>query len=168
MEKKNYLALSAHVSSRIIHFRVLDKSPVLGPGRGPPSCNSFKRQTYRKPTVDSEDKWELLQFSQQCSEAAGGCLVTQSCLTLRDPMDCSTPDFSVHHDLLQFVQTYVHGVNDAIQPSHHLSSPSLPALHLSQHQGLFQWVGSLHQVLKVLQLQLQHQSFHWVFRVDFL
>ena len=99
---------------------------------------------------------------------AGGLSVAQSCLTLRDPMDCSTPDFSVHHNLLQFVQTYVHWVGDAIQPSHPLLPSSLPALHLSQHQGLFQWVGSSHQVAKVLELQLQHQSFQWIFRVDFL
>ena len=59
-------------------------------------------------------------------------------------------------------------VGDAIQPSHLLSSPSPPALNLSQHQGLFQWVNSSHQVAKVLQFQLQHQSFHWIFRTDFL
>ena len=85
---------------------------------------------------------------------AGGRSVAQSCLTLRDPMDCSTPDFSVHHNLLQFVQTYVHWVGDAIQPSHPLLPSSLPALHLSQHQGLFQWVGSSHQVAKRLKLQV--------------
>ena len=68
--------------------------------------------------------------------------------------------------LLEFVQTHVHWVGDAIQPSHPLSSPSPPALNLSQHQGLFQWVGSLHQVAKLL--ELQHQSFQWIFRTDFL
>ena len=62
--------------------------------------------------------------------------VTQSCLTFCDPMDCSTPVFSVHHQLLQLVQTHVHWVGDAIQPSYPLSSPSLPAFNLSQHQGL--------------------------------
>ena len=68
------------------------------------------------------------------------CSVAQSCLTLCDPMDCSTLDFSVLHHLLEPVQTHVHWVSDAIQPSHPLWSPSPPAFNLSQHQGLFQWV----------------------------
>jgi len=84
--------------------------------------------------------------------------VTQSCPTLGDPMDCNTPGFPVVHYLPELAQTHVHWVDEIIQPSHPLS-PSSPALNLSQHQGLFQWVGSLHQVLKVLKLQLQHQSF---------
>ena len=96
------------------------------------------------------------------------CSVAQLCPTLWDPMDCSMPGFSVLHYLPEFVQTHVHWVSDAIQPSHPLSSPSPPALNLSQHPDLFQWVSSLHQVAKVLKLQLQHQSFQWIFRVDFL
>ena len=72
--------------------------------------------------------------------------VTQSCPTLCDPMNCSTPGLPVHHQLPEFTQTHVHWVGDAIQPSHPLSSPSPPALNLSQHQALFQWVGSSHQV----------------------
>ena len=83
-------------------------------------------------------------------------------------MDCSTPGFPIHHHLPELAQTHVHQVGDAIQPSHPLSSPSPPAFTLSQHQGLFQWVSSLYQVAKVLQLQLQHQSFQWIFRTDFL
>ena len=79
--------------------------------------------------------------------------------TLCDPMDCSTPGFPVLHYLLEFAQTHVHQVSDAIQPSHPLSSPSPPALSLSQHQGLSQWVDSSHQVAKGLELHLQHQSF---------
>ena len=74
-------------------------------------------------------------------------------------MDCSTPGFSVLHHLPELAQTHVHPVDDAIQSSHPLSSPSLPALDLSQHQGLFQCDSSLHQVAKVLELQLQHRSF---------
>ena len=93
--------------------------------------------------------------------------VAQSCPTLCDPMDCSTPGLPVHHQPLELAQTHVHQVCDAIQPSHPLSSPS-PTFHLSQHQGLFQWVISLHQVAKVLEFQLQHQSFQWIFRTDFL
>ena len=94
--------------------------------------------------------------------------VAQLCLTLCDLMDCSTPGFPVHHQLPEIPQTHVHRVGDATQPSYSLSSSSPPAFNLSQHQGLFQWVGSSHQVAKVLELQLQHQSFQWIFRTDFL
>ena len=75
------------------------------------------------------------------------------------PMNHSTPGFPVHHQLLESTQTYVHWVGDAIQPSHPLLSPSPPALNLSQHQGLYQWVSSSHQMVKVLEFQLQHQSY---------
>ena len=91
----------------------------------------------------------------------------QSCPTLCNPMDCSMPGLPVHHQLLESTQTHVHWVGDAIQPSHPLSSPS-PAFNLSQYQGLFKWVCSLHQVAKVLEFQLQYQSFQWIFRTDFL
>ena len=80
--------------------------------------------------------------------------VTQSCLTLWDLMDYSTPSLPVHHQLPEFTQSHVHWVSDAIQPSHPLSSPSSLTLNLSQHQGLFKWVSSLHQVAKVLEFQL--------------
>ena len=83
-------------------------------------------------------------------------------------MDCSTPGLPVHHQLSELAQTHVHRVGDAIQPSHPLSTPFPPAFSLSQHQGLFQWVSSLHQVAKVLELQLQHWSFQWIFRIDWL
>ena len=82
--------------------------------------------------------------------------VTQSCPTLCDPINRSTPGLPVHHQLLEFTQTHVHRVGDAIQPSHPLSSPSPPAPSPSQHQGLFQWVNSLHEVAKVLEFQPQH------------
>ena len=82
-------------------------------------------------------------------------------------MDCSTPGFPVQRQLPEFTQAHVNRVGDAIQPSHPLSSPS-PAFNLSQHQGLFQWVSSSHQVAKVLDFQLQHQCFQWIFRTDFL
>ena len=104
------------------------------------------------------------------SKILGSCLssVAQSCPTLCDPMDCSTPGLPVHHQLLKLAQTHVHRVSDAIQPSHPLLSSSPPAFNLSQHQGFFQWVSSSHQVAKALELQLQHQSFQWIFRTDFL
>ena len=90
----------------------------------------------------------------------------QSRPTLCNPMDCSTPGFPVLHHLPEFAQIHVYWVSDAIQPSYPLSSPSPPAFNLSHHQGLFQWVGSSHQVAKVL--ELQHQSFQWIFRTHFL
>ena len=80
--------------------------------------------------------------------------VAQSCLTLCDPVNNSTPGLPVHHQLLEFTQTHVYWVGDAIQPSHPLSSPSPPAPNLSQHQGLFQWANSSHEVAKVLEFQL--------------
>ena len=93
--------------------------------------------------------------------------VPQSCPTLCNPMDHSTPGLSVHHQLPEFTQTHIHWVGDAIQPSHLLSSPSPPAFNLSQQQGLFKWVSSSHQVAKVLEFQLLHQSFQRTFRTDF-
>ena len=105
------------------------------------------------------DYVRIIQFSQfSCS------VVSDSC----DPMNCSTPGPPVHHQLPELTQTHVHWVGDAIQPSHPLSSPSPLAFNWSQHQGLFQWVSSSHQVAKVLEFQLQHQSFQWIFRTDFL
>ena len=94
--------------------------------------------------------------------------VAQSCLTLCDPMDYSMPGLPVHHQLPEFIQTHVHWVGDAIQPSHPLSSPSPLTFNLSQHQGVFKWVNSLHQVAKVLKFQLQHQSFQWTFKTYLL
>ena len=108
--------------------------------------------------VGSHEGFESVQFSS----------VAQSCPTLCDPMDCSTPGLPVHHQHLEFAQTHVLWVSDTIQPSHPLSSLSPPAFNLSQHQGLFQWVSSSHQVAKILEFQLQHQSFQWIFRTDFL
>ena len=99
--------------------------------------------------------------------------VTQSYSTFCDPMDCSLPGLPVHDQLLEFIQTHVHWDGDAIQPSHPLLSPSPPTFNLSLHQGLFKWVSSTYQVGKVLEFQLQHQSFQWYwgpisFRMDWL
>ena len=93
---------------------------------------------------------------------------TQSCPTPCNPMNRSMLGLPVHHQLLEFTHTHVHRVGDAIQSSHSLSSPSPPALNPSQHQGLFQWVNSSHEVAKVLEFQLQHQSFQWIPRTDLL
>ena len=94
--------------------------------------------------------------------------VAQSCPTLYDTIDWSTPGFPVHHQLPRFTQTHVHWVSDTIQPSHPLWFPSLHASNLSQHQGLFHWVRSSHQVAKLLEFQLHHQYFQWIFRTYFL
>ena len=94
--------------------------------------------------------------------------VAQSCPTLCNPMNCSTPGLPVHHQLPEFTQIHVHLVGDVIQPSHPLSSPSPSAPNPSPHQSLFQWVNSSHEVAKILEFQLQHQSFQWTPRTDLL
>ena len=108
----------------------------------------------------------LLGFIMKVNEHFQFSSVAQSCPTLCDPMDCSTPGLPVNRQLPEFTQIHVHWVSDAIQPSGLLFSPSPPAFNLSQHQGLFKWVNSLHQVAKVLEFQLQHQSFQWTFRTE--
>ena len=90
----------------------------------------------------------------------------QLCQTLCNPIDCSTPGLPVHHQLLELTQTPVSQVGDGIQPSHPPLSPSPPTFNHCQHQGLFQWVSSSHQVAKGM--ELQHQYYPWIFRVDFL
>ena len=94
--------------------------------------------------------------------------VAQSCPTLCDPINRSTPGLPVHHQLPKFTQTHVHQVGDAIQPSYPLLSPSPPALNPSQHQSLFQWINSSREVAKVLEFQLQHHSFERNPRADLL
>ena len=94
--------------------------------------------------------------------------VVQLCRTLCNPMNYSMPGLPVHHKHPEFTQTHVYRVSDAIQPSHPLLSPSPPAPNPSQHQSLFQLVSSSHQVAKILELQLQHQCFQWIFRTYFL
>ena len=103
-----------------------------------------------------KSKWNLgypRNFDQE-SKSVQFSSVAQLCLTLCNPMNRSTPGLPVHHHLPEFTQTHVHWVGDAIQPSHPLSSPSPPAPNPSQHQSLFQWVSSSHDVAKVLELQL--------------
>ena len=102
-----------------------------------------------------------------CAHALGQfSSLTQSCPTLCDPMDCSMPGFPVYHQLPEPAQAHVHWVGDAIPPSHPLSLPSPPAFNLSQQWGLSQWVSTSHQVARVLEFQLQHQSFQWIFMTD--
>ena len=108
--------------------------------------------------LDEFNEWLFLVSPVQFSSVQ-----LLSCVWL---MDCSMPGFCVHHQFPEFTKNRVHWVGDAIQPSHHLSSPSPPSFSLSQHQGLFRWISSLHQVAKVLEFQLQHKSFLWIFRTD--
>ena len=113
--------------------------------------------------LKGNQSWIIIGRTDQFSS-----IVTLSCPTPCDLMDRGTPGLPVHHQLLEFTHIHVHRVGDAIQTSHPLSSPSPPTFNLSQHQGLFKWVSSLHQVAKVLEFQLPHQSFQWIFRTDFL
>ena len=113
----------------------------------------------------SADGWgcapSLLVFWPQMTQSWSLSSVAQSCPTLCNPMDWSTPGFPVHHQLPELAHTHVHQVGEAIQPSHPLLSPS-PTFNRPQHQGLFQWFSFSHQVAKVLEFQLQHQSFQWM------
>ena len=126
-------------------------------------CNKLNQRYWsiKKHRLIILDLWSskihnLVQFNS----------VAQSCPSLYDPMDCSMSGLPVQ--LLEFIQTHVHWFGYAIQPSHPLLSPSPPTFTISQHQGLFQWVSSLHQVAKLLEFQLQHQSFQRIFRIDSL
>ena len=108
----------------------------------------------KPPLVENHcSTWSSMSLTLACYS------VTQLCLTLCNPMDCSTPCLSVHHQLLEFTQTHVHWISDAIQPSHPLLAPFPPAFNLSQHQSLHQWVGSSHHVAKILELQLNSCSY---------
>ena len=118
-------------------------------------CMWFRWREYAQSNIDLSRRLQLVTRDRHLQFSS----FAQSCLTLCNPMDCSTPGLPVHHQLPEFTQAHAHWVSDATQPSHPLSSPFTPAFNLSQHQGLFQWVGSLHQVAKVLEFQLQHQFF---------
>ena len=93
---------------------------------------------------------------------------SHSVVSICDSMNCSMPGLPVHQQLPEFTKTHVPWISDIIRRSHSLSLPSLPAFNLSQHQGLFKWDSSSHQVAKVLEFQLQHQSFQWTPRTDLL
>ena len=166
--------LKTYRSSR--HFSVLPRSLV-------PESGSFFASILILFSQSHLDKYNYLKkevifhfpslFNEKWNEGNSNkdsvqfSSVTQSCLILCDPVNHSTPGLPVHHQLPEFTQTHLHQAGDAIQPSHPLSSPS-PTPNLSQHQGLFQWVNSSHEVAKVLEFQLQHQSFQWTPRTDLL
>ena len=119
------------------------------------SCSFLFSQCFNSPPMNSLCLNNRLLVSS----------VAQSCPTPCDPMECRKPGLPVYHQPRGLLK-HVHQVGDAIQPSHPLSCPSLPAFNPSQHQGLLQWVSSSHQVAKVL--EFQHQSLQWIFRTDFL
>ena len=125
--------------------------PIRGKTNKETNKNSAQISPYKKLTQTTGPTFSSVQFSS----------ITQSRPALCDPMNRNTPGLPVHHHLPEFTQTHVHWVSDAIQPSHPLSSPSPPALNLSQLQGIFQGVSSLHQVAKVLEFQPQRQSSQW-------
>ena len=127
-------------------YRIYKQNKQIHRKRKQTSC--YKRQSERnrdKLGVQGKQITNSIEFSS----------VAESCPTLCDPMDCSTPGFPVHHQLPEFIQIHIHTVGDVIQPSHPLLSPS-PAFNLSQHHGLFKWVSSSDQVAKVLEFQFQH------------
>ena len=138
--------------------------------------NSSQNYSTYQLKVQEEERWYKMirERSTKCyylimaSEWLSCCSVAQLCPTFCNPMDCSMLGFPVLRYLPELAQTQVHSISDAIQPSCSLSSPSPPAFNLSQHQSLFQWVSSLHQMAKRLELHFQHQSFQWIFRVDCL
>ena len=124
-------------------------------------------RTWKQPRCQQMNEWMNTEIVVHIHNIQFS-LVAQLCLTHCNPINCSTPGLPVHHQLQEFTETHVHRVSDAIQPSHPLSSPSPPALNPSQHQGLFQWLNYLHEVAKVLEFQLQHQSFQRTPRTDLL
>ena len=139
----------------------------------PSSIHPLEVDTFLSQLIKGEERfwggtWQLGVPVTETIKIIQFSSVAQSCMTLCDLMDCSMPVVTVRYQLLELAQAHVHRVGDTIQPSHPLLSLSPTAFNLSQHQGLFQWISSSHQVAKVLELQLQHQSFQWIFRTDFL
>ena len=119
------------------------------------NCNSLLNNHWQENVKSHQIKIPHGQEQRQIpNKMVQFSSVAQLCPTLSDPMNCSTPGLPVHHQLPEFTQTHVHRVSDAIQPSHPLLSPSPPALNPSQHQSLFQWVNSSHEMAKVLEFQL--------------
>ena len=158
------LKLSAH-NRHIVSFLKMQKTWAISHNSNPNTKSKPLRHFNKIPddSVMGNERTTLVsvQFSS----------VTQSCLTLCDHMDCSTPGFPVHHQLPELTQTHVHWVSDAIQSSHPLSSPSPPAFNLSQHQGLFRWVSSSHRVAKYWSFSLRISPYNSgliSFRMDWL
>ena len=159
------MGCSERTALKQVYYQVWNRSPAqVGCMRQKTNFNDAENHDGVITHLEMRHSWSpkssgpSVQFSS----------VAQSCPTLCDPMNGSTPGLPVHHQLPELTQTHVHRVSDAIQPSHPLSSPSPPAPNPFQHQGLFQWVNSLHEVAKVLEFQFQHQSFQRTPRTDLL
>ena len=150
-------------------FNYLKFRLLFNPNKSLDSLYNFYPETYFSLCIYFMNISHL-KFLIYCSSKSSVQFssVAQSCPTLCNPMNCSTPGLPVHHQLLEFTQTHVHRVSDAIQPSHPLLSPSPPAPNPSQHQGPFQWVNSSHEEAKVLEFQPQPQSFQWTPRTGLL
>ena len=153
--------------------RLIEKDPDAGKIEGRRKRGQQRMRCLHGITDLMDMSMSKLQEIVKDREACRSVLqsVQFSCSVISNslqPMDHSRPGLPVHHQLPEFTQTHVRWVGDAIQPSHPLSSPSPPALKLSHHQALFQWVSFSHQVARVLELQLQHQSFQWTPRTDLL
>ena len=150
-------------------FLKVSQTPSWGNLFTPPTPHlpmwTLSQGHYRDKIITAGRTWTefiaMLWFDSQITFSAS--LVSQSISSVAQ----SCPTFPVVHQLPELTQTHVHRVGDTIQPSPPLSSPSPPAFNLSQDQGFFKWVSSSHQVAKVLEFQLQHQSFQWIFRTDF-
>ena len=159
-EKMKFLGLRESIRSSTCERISQDTSSIMTGGR--------ERLVQTEHGVDlvvgSRVNWSP-DGSFSPSSVQFSCSVVSNSL---QPHNNSTPGLPDHHQLPEFTQTHVHRDGDAIQPSHPLSSPSPPAPNPSQHQGLFQWVNSSHQVAKVLEFQLEHQSFQWTPRTDLL
>ena len=137
----------------------------------PPGCYTYKKCPHPLPKCViwiTVIRSYIISSQKSSGNHCCCCSVTQSCPNLCDQTDYSMPGFPVLHHLPEFAQTHVHWVSDAIQPSHPLLPPFPLAFNLFQPHSLFQWVFSSHQMTKVMELQLQHQSFQWIFRDDFL
>ena len=157
----------------ITAYNTGDMGLIPGLGKSPRGGNdnpfqySCLEKFHGQRRLESYSPWSCKESDMTEHSGLQFSSITQLCPAVCDPMDCSMPGLPIHHQLPESTQTHVHWVGDAIQLSHPLF-PSPPALNLSQHQGLFKWGSSSHQVAKVLEFQLQHQSFQWIFRIDFL
>ena len=161
------ISSSESIKIATICWTIIDRRMLKSTKKGYPTPKTKKSYQSGRGTIKTKSNPIPAWWVTHRLSSVQFISVTQSCLTLCNPMDCSMPGFSVHHQLPKPTQTHVHCIGDDIQPSHPLSFPSPPTFNLSQHQGLFQWISSSHQVAKVLEFQFQHQSFQWIFRTDF-
>ena len=154
----DYIACQAPLSMGILQVRILEWVAM------PFSRGSSQPRNWTQVSHTADRFFTI--WATQFSSVQFSCSVVSDSLRPHGLQHARLP---VHYQLPEFTQTHVHWVGDAIQPSHPLSSSSPPAFNLSQHQGLFQWISSSHQqVAKVLEFQLQSQSFQWIIRTDFL